>query len=79
MISFGVLIVAGELKSNADAAVGPTLLFIGLYELVFGLREAGLEEVIMLYACILLSTPKHVSCRVLLPLFTSRGSRICKK
>ena len=69
---------AGELKSKAEAAVGPTLLFIGLYELVFGLREAGLEEVIMLYACILLSTPKNVSCRVLLPLFTSLGSKICK-
>ena len=39
---------AGELKSNADAAVGPTLLFVGLYELVFGLREAGLEAVIIL-------------------------------
>ena len=48
MISFGVLIEAGELKSNADAAVGPTLLFIGLYELVFGLREARLEAVIIL-------------------------------
>ena len=48
LISFGVLMETGELKSNADAAVGPTLLFIGLYELVFAVREAGLEAVIIL-------------------------------
>ena len=48
VISFGVLMEAGELKSNADAAVGPTLLFIGLYELVFAARDAELEAVIIL-------------------------------
>ena len=39
---------AGELNSNADAAVGPTLLFTGLYELVLGVREPGLEAVMIL-------------------------------